>query len=85
MAEAAFSGLLKYQPWAASQPMAASAVATSADSTPSATDRMPSALTRSTIDFTITWSSAECSSRPTNDESILTSLTGSRLSRTSEE
>ena len=37
------------------------------------------------MDLTITSSSAECSSLAMNDESILTSLTGSRLSRTREE
>ena len=65
--------------------MTRSAVATSADSTPSATESMSSARTRSTMDWTITSSSAECSSLEMNDESIFTSLTGSRLSRTRDE
>ncbi len=85
MADAALSGLLKCQPCAALQPMTLSAAAISADSTPSATESMSSARTRSTMDCTITSSSADSSSREMNDGSIFTSLTGSRLSRTREE
>src|SRR5262245_21165093 len=84
-AEAAFSGRQKCQPWPAWQPMPSSAAAMAALSTPSATDLMPSAAARSTIDLTTTKSSGDSSSLPTNDASTLTSVTGSRLSRTSDE
>ena len=65
--------------------MAASAAATSAVSTPSATDRMPSARTRPTSDLTISSLSAASNSVVMNDASTLTSLTGRRLSLTSDD
>src|ERR1035438_7010247 len=64
--------------------MARSAVAASGDSTPLATERMPSARARSTRALTISPSAVLPGSVVMNEESILISLTGSPRSRPSE-
>src|SRR3984957_13611500 len=84
-AAAALSGWLNCQPWATSQPMARRLAATCGDSTPSATERMPSPRSRCTADRTISSGSGLLVPAAAEDGSIFTSPMHISFSRPTEQ